>query len=408
MTKAHEKSILGIKTCLPVDTNTTFLGHFDVTLNESLYDIAPDGTPIATLRRFEGRFGGGVAIEEGTTNKIETEGGASQDWSKWSHWGNRTYWSSETQYDDPIMGKIYEGVNANGSDTFLFYYYPFSFSAGTTYTGSIYLKVDGDPWTGNITLYLNRGSDTAWLANGSSGSTVTLVNHKWTRIEFSVTPSSNPSGGGGFGWKLTNFPVGKKLYAAMPQLEQKSFATSFVKGTRNNGYLAYPKHVINPKEGTIYLWINTKGPLDWARIIRIGQYSSPITTDEFRLLFNNASGTKSVSFEIQSKTSVNSVVTGHLASVPNNTWVNLAVTWSETDGKIQLIKNGELIKESSVPSGFVFPTYDGYSVFSIDYGINAIIDELRIDQVKRSLDEIQSWYQSQTPFYPKGVHKIYF
>ncbi len=37
-------------------------------------------------------------FETATTNLIGTQGGgASTDWTKWNHYGARTYWSSESQ-----------------------------------------------------------------------------------------------------------------------------------------------------------------------------------------------------------------------------------------------------------------------------------------------------------------------
>jgi hypothetical protein len=37
---------------------------------------------------------------------------------------------------------------------------------------------------------------------------------------------------------------------------------------------------------------------------------------------------------------------------------------------------------------------------------NGIIDELRIDNIARTDEEIQSWYIANQPFYPKGIHRL--
>lgn len=79
-----------------------------------------DGTQVAAnAPRYEsGKYNQAVTIEEGTTNLLNSQGGgASTDWSKWSHWGNRSYWSSESQTTDPNYGKVYAGVNANSLST---------------------------------------------------------------------------------------------------------------------------------------------------------------------------------------------------------------------------------------------------------------------------------------------------
>jgi len=47
-------------------------------------------------------------FETATTNLIGTQGGgASTDWTKWNHYGARTYWSSESQTSDPSYGNVY-------------------------------------------------------------------------------------------------------------------------------------------------------------------------------------------------------------------------------------------------------------------------------------------------------------
>jgi hypothetical protein len=57
-----------------------------------------------------------VLLEYVNTNMIDTQGGyASQDWSKWTHWNNTVYWSTNEQIDDPVYGKIFKGVTGIGN-----------------------------------------------------------------------------------------------------------------------------------------------------------------------------------------------------------------------------------------------------------------------------------------------------
>jgi hypothetical protein len=54
---------------LPVDRYTSFLAHYDITANDVLKGAVPVQNS-TTLRASEGKYGGGIAIEDGTTNII--------------------------------------------------------------------------------------------------------------------------------------------------------------------------------------------------------------------------------------------------------------------------------------------------------------------------------------------------
>jgi Concanavalin A-like lectin/glucanases superfamily len=417
ITDAHTQTTIPIKTCFPIDQNTTFLAHYDVTNEESLRGITPNLSN-TTLRPIEGPFGGCLAIEQGTTNLHETQGGgASQDWTKWSHYGNTTYWSSSSQYQDWLMGMVFQGVvPATATQSYLYDYYPYTFTANQAYTMSIYLKSD-TKWSGQITAYLNDSNGNAWLANGSAAKTVTL-NSQWQRFEFNITPTSAPTGTGGIGYYFTSPPQGATIYAAMPQLEALSFGTSFVKGTRSTGGgIQYPKYVANPYEGTAFFYINLISPPAWNRILGIGSYSSPITTDEFRLFLDSTTGnSRNLYFEIQSGNSANTVSSGG-TNILCGKWNCIALTWSNTNRRIRLYVNGVKVKEVIPSSGFIFPDYSGYNNITIGNGGSAdsssmgngnyLLGELRIDKIERTPDEIMQWYQSNAPFFPRGVHQVY-
>jgi len=49
--------------------------------------------------------------KKGTTDLLDTQGdGASSDWTKWTHWQVRLYWSSETQSEGLEYGNVFTGA----------------------------------------------------------------------------------------------------------------------------------------------------------------------------------------------------------------------------------------------------------------------------------------------------------
>jgi hypothetical protein len=272
------------------------IAYFKKQLIDEIIGIKPDGydgstvtsyglrtssdnaTLVVTERKDDVPFPGvtSFAVEEGTTNKHATEGQCAQDWTKWSHWGNRTCWSSESQYDDPVMGKVFVGINAHSDFAILYDYWPYSVEAGKTYTMSIYLKAD-QAWTGNLKLYVAK-SDWTNIASIYQTATVTTT---WKRFTATFTASMSATDVG-FGWQLFGFPVGAKLYAALPQFEEKPFATSFVDGTRPKGRFHIPldKLGFNPAadEWVIAYWKKPFGThingLTGYNIMAIGYYTA--------------------------------------------------------------------------------------------------------------------------------------
>jgi len=229
-----------------------------------------------------------ILIEEGTTNLIdEYEPGASQDWRKWSHWNNTTYWYSNTQYDDPIWGKVFYGKAKRDryGDTHIFNYSPtISVTAGTTYTFSFYIRTNSD-LTQSFRAYFTYGNTSANTFS-STTKTYTLNANEWTRVEIPVTPSTSRSDVQ-YGVGFVNVPDGQEFWIAYPQLEAKPYATSFVNGTRANEELKIPAYnIINPSEGTIemkvYVPDYTSYPSEdyWRKFFTIIEGSTADTTKE--------------------------------------------------------------------------------------------------------------------------------
>ena len=396
-----------------INPATDHLFHFDRDL-ASTQGIKPLPGYVATLRPGEGKFGGAVAVEEGTTNKHTTEGGgAAQDWSKWSHWGNRGYWSSEIQYDDPVMGKVYEGVNARDDATYLFDYYPYTYQANVTYTGSVYLKADR-PWTGTLGFYLNQGYGSAILPGAQLSKQVTL-DTQWRRFAFTVTPTAAPSGGGGMGWCLLGFPVGAKLYAAKPQLEQKPFATSFVDGTRAAGALNYNLGgTISPEKGTLAFWYTPQKPASAIvdqgsspKILQVGYYYSNSSFTLWVWTGGSAGQEPALLLWVKGQSS-SGWSTSPTVKTSGSGWytlgipIFLAITW-ENGHNFKVYVNGQLAGGpytiADPMTAFAGGSVVGVGTPSASAPGNGLYDEFLALPYAASAEEIRSWYEAQAPFY---------
>lgn len=180
----------------------------------SAYGLSGQAVATGTPRYETGKFGQALMVEEGTTNLFNSQGGrASQNWTTWTHWGNRSYWSSENQTSDPDYGNVYTGINANSAATYLFKYYPFTVTSGKTYTMTVLLKANQN-WSGNVTAYINRSSD-----NGTTGSQLKSISltTSWQQFTWTVTPNQSSSASAGLGFKFDNLPVGVALSATQLQ-----------------------------------------------------------------------------------------------------------------------------------------------------------------------------------------------
>src|SRR5690606_8578903 len=222
----------------------------------------------------EGRFGGAVAVEEGTTNLWTNPGwldGTLSGWSTYSHlgstgirevvrdarfgyalrlaktdsgvdgrWGvsqNKTWHQTGSVIADSVYVKVISASN----EAMLRCYSDYVNSGGSSYYGR--------GWALNLNtfeLYPLKRESTRHL-------TITPVGDGWYRIEF-VTVEEDIVRGTSYYW-IDGAPA--EVLLAYPQKEAKPFATSFVDGTRAEGRLLHPGATPST-EGTPLIWTNKK------------------------------------------------------------------------------------------------------------------------------------------------------
>lgn len=311
-----------------------------------------------------------ILLEEGTENLIETQGGASQDWSKWNHYTDTSYWSNVSQTDDTLWGlwgKVFQGTNVNSTTALLYDYYPYSVSANTNYTFSVYLKLASGSWTGTARFVMRTSS--AEIISTSKSITITS---DWQRFTFTVKPTSAYSGVG-IALELQSFPTSTVLYAAYPQLEAKAYATSFAKGTRDYEKLAVPFDgtKVTPTEGTVavkfyYPTGGFTGRIDDKTILFLGDRSIT-NAQRMHLWWNSASSTLNLNVANDGGTLT------HIFSQPltlTTGWHTAVFKWKKNGEyyTVNLAVDGTVIASTTSLSATNFPTSWGANVVNLLQG----------------------------------------
>ena len=175
----------------------TELWHFDTHLAGSLSGREPSTTPVVTMRA-DGKYGGCVAVERGTTNLLS---------------------SPPTDY-------IQKSVDAARD----YDVYSVPVSGGTTYTVSVevgqWARQGGDVYA---LWAFDNGTDRASVrAEGQTGRLTVTITTASDATELSVRVGAG----------VTTDATVDMTYRR-PQVEQQPHATSFVDGTRSTGQLTY-------------------------------------------------------------------------------------------------------------------------------------------------------------------------
>jgi hypothetical protein len=393
MSQGHKGSRLILKNqIIAVDFDTT---HFDFKMDASgihYGKLVEPKADISTPVKFGGVFGKSIAIEDGTTNIFAT-GGIAQDWTQWTHYGNTTYWSSSVQIDDDDMGKVFRGVSAR-EDTFLYAYDKgFSLSTGNVHSTSIYLKVE-EQITTDIRASYHDGS---WNAPTNHTLTSALIDTEWKKFDFINTPTGNYI----YDSVAFYFPTlgsGNVLYASMPQVEQRSFPTAFVNGSRNDGVLTYSQDVIHLDSFTVNTWfkLNMLKTSGYQPLFEL-TYSVDSETYNHRLLFMIEGSTQSISAWFGDGSANNSFTSNFKPTV--NEWHMATLSFDGStykifvDGVLRASMNGSrVVLKDSV-------TYN-FNIGSKYYGLlNGCMSDFSIFNQSVSDEEVMAWFTSSKPLY---------
>jgi hypothetical protein len=409
MSQAHKGSrLLMLDNQVPVkydsthfnfDNDGTGISHGDI--------IYPQGNPVYSSRWFEGKYGGAVAVEEPSSNLLDSViSSSSTDWTKWSHYGNTVYWSGSAVIIDEDYGSMFSGIST--SNTAFIYQYGKSLTvpASSAVSFSVWAKFNQDS---NLdTRFYVKNATGAEVASQSNN--VSFKAGQWTRLTYNNVIASEVTVEFGLSFgpssSNTNGALGLTGYFAQPMYEQKPFCTSYIKGSRGNPNLVFDaSNILNLSDGTISCWFNPSLGY-FSPTIGDGQssiivFSTAFNVNEFSIKKNL--GTNKMVFSIASASAAfNSTISTTLLSA--NSWCNIAATWSVSAGFLRIYINGVKEGEKTGLVSSVFPS--AYGVLAVGHhaqnptfrAANGIIDELRIDKYVASDEEIAEWYYSGVSF----------
>jgi hypothetical protein len=403
MTIAHIGTQLPFKTSLPVDKNTVFLAHFDVTEEESLFGYPVKANSNSTLRQYGGKFGGGIAVEEATANLLITEAGLKAEFSDTPLGITTSAPSGWTHNFTSRFGSgnwFMEVVNVPEMIGFDKAYLIKTTATGSGGWVSGWGTPADQPRIYSALVKVVSGTCQFGDLNTSNRLTVENTKGQWVWVT-SIDPDfSSDSNGGG----THLYAIGpSEFYVAAVQCERKLFGTSFVNGTRSGmGVLTFDKRLVL-NDFTLSAWVKPSDvvPTDYTPILCIEgtNYNNSLTIDfdpnGLRVFIYDSTATSA-----PSNTSL---------SLSANTWDNIVIV--RQGDKLTLYKNGVRLSTTTT----VTDSVDGNLVLGrrlsypshIDKVSNCVYDEIRIDNVARTDEEIMNWYQSQAPFFPKGIHRVF-
>ncbi|WP_336784171.1 LamG-like jellyroll fold domain-containing protein [Paenibacillus illinoisensis] len=447
MSQAHKGSkLINTGQVKRIGEYTSFLAHYDFTENDVLKGISPLGPPVATLHPQEGKFGGGIAVEEETINivydgNMQMYGrGYSPGWDvtlngdielyNWFCYGGWLGSASKGYHAHANLDKFgypvleFKDMNSSigekhrwmGATQFIA-----SNVADKGWVDGVKVTVSMDMMVDNVDKGIDFGlqhtnsEGVDGMFDCESGTLFCSQPYKWERI--SATFTINVANGN---WKpdssCTLYIYGHfsrndaegTAWIKNVQIENKEFATSFTPTSRNLGVLQYPADSINPLYGTINLWYKpsyTSLPISTTtspKIISVGELNGNFSFFLIQLPTYLRLQVRGSGMTTTTQIRTTSVMTG---------WTMLTITWN--NGIFKIYVNGVIAATSNNTFANIFTGPISGNVISVGGdGLNAhkpcngIIDELRIDTIDMSDDDILSWYLAGTPFYPRGVYKI--
>jgi len=345
---------------------------------------------VATYRPGEGRFGSAVAVEEGTENRIATP----TTFAGWAIGGENavldndgSFYPSQVKFArvrTTSWGFQSNSIPAANGQTWSVSYIARRGTGDGEPRAAIMIMNANNVHASNITpTFSSRNIGGGWVRYEDTF-TINREDTGYIRLRFYVTATN-----GGY------------HDLALPQLEQKPFATSFVDGTRAAGRLEYPQSIWNHATGTFAAWVKTPTDVTTDRVLTLQWAKDAVGADTWFGIRMDTTGRFVVSYG-----SANTLTTAD--SYNDGQWHHIALTWVDGTPDVHLYVDGERVASASEPISVSNPGGRYRGVIPIghrgwtynDQWWNGLIDELLILPYAVSEEEIVSWYEAQGPLPP--------
>lgn len=355
------------------------------------------GDSIFTLQEKEGKFGGAIAVEEGTVNiaagtissVMDLDYSYIGEENGYTKYGISGTWNSGTYpYSFAISGPNYPMGESYSTSCRLYTNVPEKF---TSRFGEM-VVVNDSALTG--ARFKKREGHYSAIMDYIHSEDMTNATYLY----------SCPIIDGTVFDPATDF-----LYIKDIQIENNPFATSFVQQNRPKGMLKYDLTGmgIDPLgDWTISGWFKRHpNPTGWASLFGIGNYYA-VGESEFTVWTNHSE-------EMKAHTHDNRIGGGAFFLTPGanelEEWFYVAVTHKKETHEFNAYvwTKNQYVKKTwtdELLSPMEPTLYVGRSSSS-SHIFNGLIDELRIDKVVRTGEEIAAWYHCNSPFWPRGIYR---
>ncbi|WP_336784170.1 LamG domain-containing protein [Paenibacillus illinoisensis] len=384
MSQAHKGSRLLIKDAIyAVPFEST---HFN--FNEDVIGIRqgdlvePLGNDIYSMREDEGRYGGAVLIEDGTTNLASNpfNGGIGRQGS-----GNIT---TITETEGQFAGWYKTTINiANTTSEYLagivlFRYYKESAIS--------YYSVSMDFYSTNKSIVPVVSNTEIPEMN-----MVEVGANRWECNAIPIPAGTNSATLPIYLKNLGGAKDGDVIYFRNKQAEKNTVTTSYTPygTTRGMGNISYPTEVFNPKSFTINMWVKWK-KLDDSYNSLFECQDNP--ENRFLWMLAPMSSGKNLSF-------ISASLVDYYSFSANNTtpvvgrWYMYTITYDGS--KIIQYVDGAVVSTHNIkypPDPLGANVYIGSGATRVG---NALIDEVVILPNAVTSEEVSSWFIAGTPFY---------
>jgi len=391
------------------------------TFTRSSVAYKSNGTQVAAnIPRFEtGKFGQAIMVEEGTTNLVFNPY-AKNDLSGISTVGTGSNITITRSTSLPTGSPFTTGVQGTiptaVADNNLVFYYSnatselngvIPVSGNTTYTLSVWLYIPANSNISKLTIRPIEFDSSSNVVKDNTLSPYFTNKGVWQRLAVTFTTQSTTA--------KVSFRIKAEgdgtFYATGAQFEQKSYATSFIDGTRFSETLTIPTTgVLNPQEGTVeFNFSMVYSPQKFGRLFSWGAYSfNPIVQDCLPIYIGTGWGLNKIGaslYDVISNKNYDFFITLPFTMQIGNKY-GLVLTWKLPGYlKLFLYDYSSQTLYSATNNVNASPTFSrGEQAYigghPIDGYSNSLIDDLRISSRARTDDEILAAYQSNAPLLP--------